>query len=127
MNLIRVLLPIVLAIGLAACDKIPGLKGEAGPPGPPGEKGEAGPPGPPGPAGQAGSAAATLSSSVRIVRANCNATTCSAQCEQGEDLFIAYCGTGRNPAVYATDGSASCRARTSANNPLVIACIKSSP
>ena len=99
MNLIRMLLPIVLAAGLAACDKIPGLKGEPGPPGPPG------------PAGQAGSAAATPSSSVRIVRANCNATTCAAKCEQGEDLFIAYCGAGRNPAVYLTDGSATCRAR----------------
>jgi hypothetical protein len=145
MNFIRMLLPVVLVAGLAACDKIAGLKGDPGPPGPPGERGEAGPPGPPGPpgpagpagaagpagppgaAGQAGTTAATPSSSVRIVRANCNATTCSAQCEQGEDLFFAYCGTGRNPAAYSTERSATCRARTPANNPLVIACIRSSP
>jgi hypothetical protein len=53
MNLIRTLFPIVLAAGLlAACDKIPGAKGDPGPPGPQGERGEAGPPGPAGPRGR---------------------------------------------------------------------------
>ena len=63
------------------------------------------------------------SSRVRVVRANCNATACSAQCDPDEALLIAYCGVGRNTAVYPTERSASCRARTPANNPLVIACM----
>jgi hypothetical protein len=139
MKLIRTLLPIVLALGVAACD-IPGLKGDPGPQGPRGEAGPPGPPGPPGPSGPpgppgaAGAAAQTgpgaspeLSSPVRMVRANCNATACSAQCNEDEEALIAHCGAGRNPAVYPTDRSASCRARTPANNPLVVACVKSSP
>src|SRR6516225_5360109 len=141
MNLIQILIPIVLAVGLTACDKIPGPKGdpgpqgppgatgEIGPPGPPGPSGPPGPPGPPGPAGAAGArgetSPATSSSQVRVVRATCNATTCAAQCNDDEALLIAYCGTGRNTAVYSSDRSATCRARTPANNPLVIACLKS--
>jgi Collagen triple helix repeat (20 copies) len=130
MNLIRTLFPIVLAAGLlAACDKIPGPKGDPGPPGPQGERGEAGPPGAAGPSGPPGSAgaAATPGSSgpVRMVRANCNTTACAAQCDQDEELLIAYCGSARNAAAYPTERSATCRARTPASNPLVIACIKS--
>jgi hypothetical protein len=154
MKLVRTLILILLALGLATCDKIPALKGDPGPQGPPGASGEvgppgsagatgpvgpAGPPGPPGPAGPAGlpgptgpagapaevgsAAASGPSSHVRIVRAVCTATTCSAQCDPDEALLIAYCGTGRNAAVYPTERSASCRARTPANNPLVIACM----
>jgi hypothetical protein len=142
MKLIRTMLPVVLAVSLMACDKIPAFKGDPGPQGPPGATGEVGPAGPPGPAGpggppgppgpvgaagatgQPGSAAAPGSSSpVRMVRANCNSTGCTAQCNQGEEVLIAYCGVGRNPAIYPTERSASCRARTPANNPLVIACI----
>jgi hypothetical protein len=155
-ELIRTLLPFVLATGLAACDKIPDLKGDPGPQGPAGATGEAGPPGPVGPPGPAGppgargevgppgpagppgppgaegaegqprsAAAPGPWSQVRMVRANCDATTCTAQCDEGEDLLIAYCGTGRNPAVYSGERSARCRVRTAANNPLVIACVKS--
>jgi Collagen triple helix repeat (20 copies) len=149
MNFLRILIPIVLTAGLAACDKIPSLKGDPGPQGPPGATGEAGPPGPPGPAGPpgppgppgspgpagptgptaaaGGSAAAPGASSVRVVRTNCTATACSAQCDPDEALLIAYCGVGRNQAVYPSERSASCRARTQANNPLVIACTKSTP
>jgi hypothetical protein len=112
----------------------PGEKGEPGPPGPAGPRGERGEPGPPGPAGPAGAAGATgqpgsaaASSAARIVRANCNATSCTAQCEEDETLLTAYCGTGRNSATYPSERSATCRARTSANNPLVIACMKTSP
>jgi Collagen triple helix repeat (20 copies) len=109
----------------------PGEKGEPGPPGPAGPRGERGEPGPPGPAGAAGAtgqpASAAAASAARIVRANCNATSCVAQCEEDETLLIAYCGTGRNSATYPSERSATCRARTSANNPLVIACMKTSP
>ena len=123
MKLIQMLLLMALASGLAACggpQGPPGATGEVGPAGPPGPAGPAGPPGP------AGSASAS-SSAVRIVRANCNATGCTAQCEEDEALLIAYCGAGRNAALYPTDRSATCRARTPANSPLVIACTKSAP
>src|SRR4029450_1943285 len=67
MNLIRTLFPIVLAAGLlAACDKIPGAKGDPGPPGPQGERGEAGPPGPAGPRGPPGSAGAAAAPGAAI-------------------------------------------------------------
>ncbi len=144
MNFVRTLIPIVLAAGLAACDKIPGLKGDPGPQGPPGARGEvgpagpagppgpagpAGPAGPPGPAGSPGAAGAAgatgQAGQIRMVRANCNGTACAAQCDEDEALLIAYCGTGRNPAVYPTQRSATCRARTPTNDPLVIACMKS--
>src|SRR6516165_9876935 len=135
MNFVQTLIPIVLAAGLVACEKIPGPKGDPGPQGPPGATGEvgpagpagpAGPPGAPGPAGAVGAAGETSQAGqIRMVRATCNATTCTAQCEEGEALLIAYCGTGRNPAAYPTERSATCRARTPTNNPLVIACTKS--
>jgi hypothetical protein len=139
MNRSRMLISIVLAVGLTACDKMPGPKGdpgpqgpsgatgETGPPGPQGSAGPPGPPGPPGPSGSPGVAAAGASPQIRIVRANCDAAACTAQCEQGEDLLIAYCGNGRNLAAYPSERSATCRARTAANNPLVIACMKASP
>jgi hypothetical protein len=147
MKLVWTFIPIILVLGMTACDKIPALKGDPGPQGPPGATGEVGPagaagpvgpPGPPGPAGPPGPtgaagaaeeggspAAPGPSSRVRVVRANCNATACSAQCDPDEALLIAYCGVGRNTAVYPTERSASCRARTPANNPLVIACMAS--
>src|SRR5262249_61378485 len=37
------------------------------------------------------------SSQVRIVRANCNATSCAVQCDNDEELLIAY--RGRLPVV----------------------------
>jgi hypothetical protein len=117
---IRTLSIVILAVGLTACGQAqPGPKGDPGPPGPPGATGEVGPPGPPG----AGTPPAS-SSQVRTVRANCNATSCAAQCDNHEELLIVYCGTGRNPAIYPTTRSISYRARTPANNPLVIACVK---
>ena len=107
---------ILLAGLLAACGQTePGPKGDAGPPG---ERGEAGPPGPPGPPG---TASLTL---LRIVRATCDATGCTAQCSEDEELFIAYCGAARNSAIYPTQRSASCRARTAANSPIVATCIQ---
>jgi hypothetical protein len=101
---------------LAACGQTePGPKGDAGPPS---ERGEAGPPGPP------GTASPTL---LRIVRATCDATGCTAQGSEDEELFIAYRGAARNSAIYPTQRSASCRARTTANSPIVATCIKSPP
>ena len=130
----------VMAVGLAACGQgEPGPKGEAGPQGPqgqsgppgqpgpagqPGPPGQSGPPGQPGPPGEAGQAGPP---SLRIVSVPCNATTCTARCNPDEALWMAYCGNARNAAAYQNDGSATCRGRTPANNPLVVACVKSSP
>jgi hypothetical protein len=71
---------ILLAGLLAACGQTePGPKGDAGPPG---EMGEAGPPGPPGPSGPPGPVSPTL---LRVVRATCDATGCTAQCSEDEE------------------------------------------
>ena len=111
----RTLIVITLAAGLVGCGKAPppGEKGDTGPAGPPGEAGPRGPAGPPGASG-----------GVRIVRANCDATSCTAQCGDDEVLLIAYCGATRNPATFPTERSASCRLRNPANSPLIAACAK---
>jgi hypothetical protein len=59
---------------------------------------------------------------MRIVRSNCDATSCAAQCGDDEVLLIAYCGGARNAAIFPTERSASCRVRNAANNPLIAAC-----
>jgi hypothetical protein len=124
MQILCAFIGLVLLAGLAACDQTPPSKAE---PGSPGERGEAGPPGPPGPPGPAGESAAPIgpTSHVRMVRANCDAASCAAQCNEDEVLLIAYCGSGRTAPAYPTERSATCRARTAANNPLVLACVKS--
>jgi hypothetical protein len=85
----------------------------AGPPGPAGARGPEGPAGPPGAA-----------SGIRVIRSTCNATGCAAQCNEDEALITAYCGSARNPAVFPSERSATCRTRAPANNPLVAACVK---
>ena len=107
---------IFMAVGLAACGQ-----GNPGPQGDPGSQGPQGPAGPAGPPGQAGPPG------MRIVSVPCNATDCTARCNPDEALWIAYCGSARNAAAYPNDGSATCRGRAPANNPLVVACVKSSP
>ena len=120
---LRTLSIIILLTGLvAACGQTePGPKGNAGPAS---ERGEVGPPGPAGPPGPPGTSSPVL---LRIVRAACDVTGCTAQCNEDEDLFVAYCGAARNSAAYPTQRSATCRARTAANSPIVATCIKSSP
>jgi hypothetical protein len=61
---------------------------------------------------------------MRIVRANCDATNCAAQCGDDEVLLVAYCGSARNAAIFPTERSASCRIRNPANSPLIAACAK---
>ena len=61
---------------------------------------------------------------MRIVRSNCDATSCAVQCSDDEVLLIAYCGPARNAATFPTERSASCRTRNVANDPLVAACLK---
>ena len=116
-QLYRTMIAIAFTATLAACGKGPeGAKGDSGEAGPPGARGEAGPAGPPGPPG--------ASSAVRIVRTNCDAASCAAQCGDDEVLLVAYCGAARNAATFPTERSASCRPRTAASNPLIAACLK---
>jgi hypothetical protein len=119
-HLYRALIAITLAVGLGGCGEGPkGAKGDPGPPGSPGAKGDTGPPGPAGLPG--------ASSAMRIIRSNCDATSCAAQCSDDEVLLIAYCGTTRNTATFPTERSASCRVRNAANNPLIAVCAKTAP
>jgi hypothetical protein len=114
MYLYRALIAISLAVGLVGCGN-----GDTELAGPPGEKGEVGPEGPAGPAGPPGE-----SSTMRIIRSNCDATSYTAQCGDDEVLLIAYCGSARNAATFPTERSASCRLRNPANSPLIAACAK---
>ena len=56
-------------------------------------------------------------------------SVCTVTCllKPAADLFIAYCGSARNSAIYPTQRSATCRARTAANSPIVATCIKFPP
>jgi hypothetical protein len=90
--------------------------------GPPGERGPAGPAGPPGPRGAAGS-----ESSIRIVRADCGAGSCVAECDDDEILLSAYCSPNRPVAAYfPSEHSASCRlgAARGGHFEVVAACVR---
>ena len=54
-----------------------------------------------------------------MIRANCDAANCKADCNSDEVLLTAYCG-----AIFTTERSASCRRRGAASSPLVLACAK---
>ena len=105
-----------------------GDKGDAGPPGPKGDaglkgdKGDAGPPGPQGPAALAGPPG--TGSSLRVVRAGCDAASCTVTCSDDEIVLIAYCGPHRESAEFPTERSASCRRRGPESDPLLAACVK---
>src|ERR1700681_2153043 len=86
----RTLIAVTLAVGLVGCGK--STQGEKGDPGSAGAQGDAGPRGPAGPPGPSGA--------IRIVRANCDATSCTAQCGDDEVLLIAYCGATRIVATF---------------------------
>lgn len=120
MNLRPFAIACVVISTLTACGQSQpppqGPKGDAGPPGPAGAQGPAGPQGP------AGAAAA----GVRVVRGGCDTSSCTVTCGEDEMLITAYCGAKRNPAIYPTERSASCRGPGPANSPLVAACAKMS-
>src|SRR5262249_3716399 len=85
-----------------------GPMGDQGPPGPKGPQGDAGPP--------------STASGIRIVRSNCDETTCRVQCSENEMLLTAYCGPNRNLAIIPTERSATCRNPMPVNSPLVAVC-----
>jgi hypothetical protein len=88
--------------------------------GPPGERGPAGPAGPPGPRGAAGE------TSIRIVRADCGAAGCVAECGDDEILLTAYCSPNRPVAAYyPSEHSASCRLGAARGHfEVVAACVR---
>ena len=122
MQFLRAFSLIVLLAVLAACDQTPPSKGEPGPQLP--AKGANGPSGPPGPAG-APAAPVGPTSHVRMIQVNCDAASCDAECNEDAVLLIAYCGAARTAPIYPTERSATCRTRIAANNPLILACVKS--
>jgi hypothetical protein len=85
-----------------------------------GPMGDQGPPGPKGPQGDAGPPSTT--SGIRIVRSNCDETTCRVQCSENEMLLTAYCGPKRNPAIIPTERAATCHNPMPVNSPLVAVC-----
>jgi len=85
-----------------------------------GPMGDQGPPGPKGPQGDAGPPSTT--SGIRIVRSNCDETSCRVQCGENEMLLTAYCGPNRNLAIIPTERSATCRNPMPVNSPLVAVC-----
>jgi hypothetical protein len=129
MTIARLAVVLTLCVPIASCGEGPrgpqGPAGPTGPAGPAGEAGAAGPTGLQGPAGPRGPAGPA--SEVRIVSANCVATTCIAECNTNEVLVTAYCGPSRNPATFLTERSASCGVVPSASDsPLVAVCVSSS-
>jgi hypothetical protein len=143
MDLKSIAVLIALSFCVASCGE--GPKGEPGPAGPPGEKGEpgpagpAGPPGPPGPPGPQGQEGATGSqgpagppstaaatggeSAVRVMRSNCQATTCREECNEDEVLVVAYCGPRRSAVTVVNERTVTCP-RGATTSPLVIVCAK---
>src|SRR5262249_21417712 len=81
-----------------------------------GPMGDPGPPGPKGPQGDAGPPSTT--SDIRIVRSNCDETTCRVQCGENEMLLTAYCGPIRNLAIILTERYGTYRKPMPVNSPL---------
>lgn len=101
-----------LVIAVALTGPLMSCGGYVGPPGPPGPKGDPGAEGPP--------------FGLRVLRSKCDETTCAIQCREDEMLLTAYCGIKRNPAVFPTERSATCRTAVPGNSPIVAACAKMS-
>jgi hypothetical protein len=128
MTTLRLLTALAFCIVIAGCQQgPPGPPGQAGTAGAPGAKGDQGPPGPPGPAGPPGPVGPPgPASSVRILRKDCIAATCIAECASNEVLVTAYCGPTRARANFLTERSASCGVIPNAtNSPLVVVCAAS--
>jgi Collagen triple helix repeat (20 copies) len=129
---------LALAVCIAGCDEgRPGPQGHAGPAGPTGPKGDTGPAGPPGVADPPGPVGAPgpqgpegvqgppspPGSSIRIVRSECEGD-CTVACGDGEFLITAYCGARREPAMFPTEHSASCRHHRRDSGSVLAACAK---
>ena len=117
----RMLIAVALAIALVGCGKATqGEKGDAGPAGPPGAKGDAGPLDPTRVPREHRARCGSCAPIATRPTARRNAATMVLLC-------TAYCGPTRIVATFPTERSATCRARTPANSPLIAACAKASP
>jgi len=93
MNVRGIAVAIALSICASGCEKgepgAVGPAGEKGDPGPTGPPGPAGPPGPPGPRGAEGPAtsAGVAENAIRVIRLDCTAAACRAECNQNEVLL----------------------------------------
>jgi hypothetical protein len=139
MDIKKIAVAIALSVCVVSCGEGPkgdpgatGPAGEKGEPGPAGPAGPAGPPGPPGPqgaegpAGAPGAAAISGEGTVRVMRSNCEAAACRAECGQNEVLVIAYCGPRRSPVTLVNERTATCP-RGAATSPLVAVCARAAP
>src|SRR4029450_8625277 len=111
---LRILL-ILAAFLLTACGQSePPAKGEAGPPGPPG------PPGPTGPPGLAASGP-----TIRVIKAPCNQTACSATCKENEQILNAYALNPGGAISFTDERNVSFRPKEKGRaTALVLACIE---
>jgi hypothetical protein len=123
-----IVLAIMIAAGLASCDKPTqgpqGAKGDNGAKGDPGPKGETGDAGPQGPQGIPGPPGA--SSEYRLIRWPCESyLTCTASCRNDEIVVIAFCGKKRAAPTYLSDQSVSCGLNpNTTDGPLIAICAK---
>jgi hypothetical protein len=102
--------PVQRTLSATEIQHLVGPKGERGPAGPAGQAGARGPAGDPG---------------VRLVRSDCAAGNCTAECAGDEILLSAYCSPSRSPVAYPTEHSAACRSLGGrARVEVVAACIK---
>lgn len=141
MRFTRLCVAVALSACVAGCGEgAPGPKGEQGAVGPAGAKGDTGPAGPAGAAGPPGPQGAQgpqgpqglagppgPGSEIRVVRANCEAAACIAECGADEIALMAYCGARRTPAIFPSPQSASCRRRGRESSPLIAVCAKVAP
>jgi hypothetical protein len=98
--------PVQRTLTAAEIQRLTGPQGERGPPGPPGTRGPAGEPG------------------LRLVRTECTAAGCVAECAEDEVLLSAYCSPNRAPIAYPTEHSAACRPQLGRRVEVVAACVK---
>jgi Collagen triple helix repeat (20 copies) len=130
MRTVAIIAAVAGAVCVAGCSQPgpQGPKGDTGPAGPQGPKGDTGAPGLPGPQGLQGPPGPPgISATIRVIRQNCLAGSCTAQCQPGEVLVSAYCGVARHPATFLSENSASCGiVATPDNSPLVAVCAASS-
>jgi hypothetical protein len=60
-------------------------------------------------------------SAMRVIRSNCQAATCRAECNEDEVLIVAYCGPRRSVPTFVNERTVTCPRGAS---PLVVACAK---
>ena len=89
-------------------------------------QGFVGPKGNPGPAGPVGARGPVGDTGIRVLRNECVAANCTAECADDEVLLTAYCGPNRTAAAFPSEHSALCRVQPGRGKiEVVAACAKS--